>query len=233
MKARRGIDVSPTTDEKPFFYDLHTSPPSFLYIICLVSIIISATALFFVKNKASLALAPYFFLLGAGFILIENAMIQKFIFFLGLPVTTFSVILFSLLLGCGVGGFIVQRTRIPFKKLPVPLAALCSNMLLSFLFLHSIFLSLFAMGDTLRVLFTILILFPFGILLGMPFPAIMHRLGSTSRPDVGVMWGINGLMALAGGSLSMIIAKIFGFGFIFLFSFLIYLIVLVLFIRQK
>jgi hypothetical protein len=233
MKARRGIDVSPTTDEKPFFYDLHSSPPQFLFVICIVSLLISTTALFFVKNKASIALSPYFFLLGAGFILIENAMIQKFIFFLGLPVTTFSVILFSLLLGCGVGGFMVQSTKIPFKILYMPVAALCLIIFLSFLFLHNILLSLFGLGDPMRVFLTVIILFPFGILLGMPFPTVMRRLGSTSQADVGLMWGINGLMALFGGSLSMVIAKVFGFSYMFLFSLLIYVIVLILLIRQK
>ncbi len=233
IEARRGIDVSPTTDEKPFFYDFHTGPPQFLVIICVAALLISAAALLFVKNKASLALSPYFFLLGTGFVLIENAVIQKFTFFLGLPVTTFSVILFSLLLGCGIGGFIVQRTKIPLRMLYLPVAALCLITFLGFLFLHDVLLSLFALDDPLRVAFAFLTLVPFGILLGMPFPTVMRKLGSTSQADVGLMWGINGLMALVGGSLSMIIAKILGFGFMFLFSCLIYAIVLVLLIRQK
>lgn len=233
MRVRRGIDISPTTDEKPFFYDLHTGPPQFLFIICIVSLLLSTSALFFVKNKTSIALSPYFFLLGAGFILVENALIQKFIFFLGLPVTTFSVILFSLLLGCGFGGFIVQKTKIPFKKVYLPVAVLCLIMSLSFLFLHNILLSLFGLNDSLRVVFTILALLPFGILLGIPFPTVMRVLGKISHEDIGLMWGINGLMALFGGSLSMIIAKIFGFNYMFLFSFLIYFVVFILLSRQR
>ncbi|MCK4941538.1 hypothetical protein KAS45_05550, partial [candidate division WOR-3 bacterium] len=233
MKVRRGVDISPTTDEKPFFYDLQSGPPQFLLIICITSLLLSIIALFFVRNKASIALSPYFFLLGTGFILVENAIIQKFIFFLGLPVTTFSVILFSLLLGCGIGGFIVQRTKIPFKKVYLPVAVLCLIMFLSFLFLHTILLSLFGLNDPLRVVFTILALLPFGILLGIPFPTVMRKLGEISEKDIGFMWGINGLMALFGGSLSMIIAKIFGFSYMFLFSFLIYFVVFTLLARQK
>lgn len=231
IKIRQGIDVSPTTDEKPFFYDLSPKIPTYLYGLCFLTLVLSLLALPFIKSRKSLALAPYFFLLGTGFMLIEVSFIQKFLFFLGYPLTTFSVILFSLLLGCGLGGFFTQKMVSPIKKLPLILAILCSLIFCFFLFLKDILLVLFPLNDFSRVILSLALLLPTGFLLGMPFPSLMRLVGKTSSYDVGLMWGINGLMSIFGSSLSMIISKTFGFKYSLLLGFLIYIIIFVLSLR--
>src|SRR4029078_9560207 len=51
----------------------------------------------------------YFACLGAGFMLIEIGLMQRFVLFLGHPVYSLSVILFTLLLGGGAGSAVSRR----------------------------------------------------------------------------------------------------------------------------
>ncbi len=48
----------------------------------------------------------YFGALGAGFMLLEVALLQRFVLLLGHPVYSLTVTLFSLLLGTGLGSFL-------------------------------------------------------------------------------------------------------------------------------
>src|SRR6476659_4483937 len=51
----------------------------------------------------------YFGALGAGFMLLEVALLQRFVLLLGHPVYSLTVTLFSLLLGTGLGSLISRR----------------------------------------------------------------------------------------------------------------------------
>ncbi len=228
IRARRGIDIGFTTDDRPFFYDLLPGVPFFLYCLCIATLLISLGVVFLRKNRRLLVFGPYFMLLGAGFMLVEVSLIQKFLFFLGYPLTTFSVILFSLLLGCGVGGFLVQKMENPFRKVPKVLLGLSLLILVIFLGLERLFLLAFSLSDTLRAAVSFAILMPLGILLGMPFPAGMREMGRVSQRDIGLMWGVNGLMSVCGSSLCIIISKSFGFRYSLLSGLLVYVAVLLL-----
>lgn len=232
-RIKQGIDLGPTTDEKPFFYDLSPNAPTFLYGLCIFSLALSLLTLPFVKNRKSLTLCPNFFLLGIGFMLFEVSLIQKFLFYLGYPLTTFAVILFSLLFGCGLGGFFSQRITNPFKKLPLLLLLLCAALLFIFLFLNEIFLSTFSLSDFHKAIFSFTLLVPLGILLGIPFPLFIREIGKISPRDVGLMWGVNGLMSIFGSSSSMIVAKLFGFRYSLVLSFVMYLFVLILSLKLR
>ena len=51
----------------------------------------------------------YFGMLGAGFMLIEVALLQRFVLLLGHPVYSLTVTLFSVLLGTGIGSLVSRR----------------------------------------------------------------------------------------------------------------------------
>jgi len=51
----------------------------------------------------------YFVLIGVGYILIQVALIQKFVLFLGHPTYALTVIIFSMLLSSGLGSFWSRR----------------------------------------------------------------------------------------------------------------------------
>ena len=51
----------------------------------------------------------YFAALGAGFMLLEVALLQRFVLLLGHPVYSLTVTLFALLLGTGLGSLLSRR----------------------------------------------------------------------------------------------------------------------------
>src|SRR5205085_1044972 len=51
----------------------------------------------------------YFLFIGAGYILIQVALIQKFVLFLGHPTYALTVIIFSMLVASGLGSFFSGR----------------------------------------------------------------------------------------------------------------------------
>ncbi len=140
------FDVSPTTDDRPFFF--HTNrlrsqrfiaaglrllghpvepPPQIgswgtggLTALLVLLVISFALILAFIVGPLAItnraALAPgwsrplaYFACLGAGFMLIEVALLQRFVLLLGHPVYSLTVTLLSLLLGTGIGSLLSRH----------------------------------------------------------------------------------------------------------------------------
>ena len=125
-------DVRPTTDDRPFFF--HTTKlkdqfqvafgRSMLFgnglsaLMTLMGISAALVVLFVIGPLAVvgradapgwLAWLVYFGALGAGFMLIEVAVLQRFVLLLGHPVYSLTVTLFSLLLGTGAGAALSRR----------------------------------------------------------------------------------------------------------------------------
>ena len=58
------------------------------------------------REKGVLKFLMYFLCIGVGYILIQVALIQKFVLFLGHPTYALTVIIFSMLVSSGVGSFL-------------------------------------------------------------------------------------------------------------------------------
>jgi hypothetical protein len=125
-------DIRPTTDDRPFFF--HTTKlrdqlgvafgRSMLFgnglsaLLTLMGISGALVALFVLaplvlaggdRPRGWLTWLAYFGALGAGFMLIEVAVLQRFVLLLGHPVYSLTVTLFSLLLGTGLGAALGRR----------------------------------------------------------------------------------------------------------------------------
>src|ERR1700690_2285635 len=61
------------------------------------------------RGKGSMRALLVFLFIGAGYILIQVALIQKFVLFLGHPTYALTVIIFSMLLSSGFGSFASKR----------------------------------------------------------------------------------------------------------------------------
>ena len=61
------------------------------------------------RDKDVLRFLWYFIFIGTGYILIQVALVQKFVLFLGHPTYALTVIIFSMLLSSGLGSFFSQR----------------------------------------------------------------------------------------------------------------------------
>ncbi|HEX5108924.1 MAG TPA: hypothetical protein VFV95_10780 [Vicinamibacterales bacterium] len=241
------VDIRPTTDDRPFFF--HTTRlrdqfqvafgRSMLFgngLSALLTLLgISATlVLLFIVGPLLLdggrpgagwaAWLAYFGALGAGFMLIEVALLQRFVLLLGHPVYSLTVTLFSLLLGTGLGSLLgrkipddrVRRTTVR-AVLAVAAAAILVALGLARLIDFMIPWPLAA-----RILAAAAVLVPIGVLLGMPLPGGM-RLLARHQPDmVAWGWGLNGAFSVIGATLAVFIAMNWGFSITLLVSAVVY-----------
>jgi hypothetical protein len=147
----------------------------------------------------------YFGGLGAGFMLLEAATLQRFVLLLGHPACSLTVTLFSLLLGTGLGSLISRRIaeedvqRVTTRVLLWIAAAAMAAALV----LPRVVDPVIALPLALHLGVGGLILIPLGVLLGMPLPGGMRVLRRTRPAIVPWGWGINGAFSVVGATLAI------------------------------
>ena len=137
--ANYQLDVTPSTDDKPFFFQTLRFADIFrtdrqaqwvtsfnmravvVLLMCLGMVILLAIGGLLLPLKLAarnhtplprFRLLPhslYFAAIGLGFILVELAAIQRLTIFLGHPVYSLAVVLFGILLATGIGSSLAQR----------------------------------------------------------------------------------------------------------------------------
>ncbi len=154
----------------------------------------------------------YFSCLGAGFIMLELTFIQRFWKFIGYPLYTYAIVLFTLLLAAGLGSLSSERLRVvPAGRWWLPFAGTVSYGLF-FLVVHEWMLDL-TMGLPIgwRALIAATSLVPIGFFMGMAFPLGILSVEGRSRGAVAWAWGMNGLFTVVGGLASVLLSIYFGF----------------------
>jgi predicted membrane-bound spermidine synthase len=157
-----------------------------------------------------------FSFLGIGFMLIEIPLIQKFMLFLGQPTYSVAVLLFSLLVGAGIGswssGFIWKSKTLLKLRIAVVIVSLLTGV---YIFLLNPTFTIF-LGDSffIRILVSFVLLIPLGFFLGMPFPLGMKLLDEFNLQQyVPRMWGVNGIGSVLGSTLAIALAISYGFSY--------------------
>ncbi|MFQ5674522.1 MAG: hypothetical protein ACE5G1_01385 [bacterium] len=225
------FDITPVTDDSPFFYKLrHGLPQPFgtfaflIVVICgalLGLIMVPKTTGTTTKKQISLlaklrnnpqlkTFLSVFFLLGMAFMLIEIALFQKLTLFLGQPILALTVLLFSLLLGSGLGSFasglIAQRMGMAI----VFSAIVVSCLTIGYALFYD---NIFSVGLDAKVI-AALILIPLGFAMGFPFPLSIRLMKNSGVGDsIHWMWGLNGVASVLGSALTMIIGMKMGFSY--------------------
>ncbi len=153
----------------------------------------------------------YFVFIGTGYILIQVALIQKFILLLGHPTYALTVIVFSMLLSSGAGSYWSRRVLGPgLGRLGLALAgvALC----VSVLAFSASPLSEIAAGWTLgaKMLVTVAMIAPAGFLMGMPFPTGLARLEGKHPEAVRWAWALNAAASVMGSAGAIFLAIYIG-----------------------
>ena len=162
--------------------------------------------------RAGLAPVAYFACLGAGFMLIEMGFLQRFVLFLGHPVYSLSVILFSLLLGGGVGSAISRKFGAsPGRAIAVAVPAVIVAGVLYSLALPAVFDACIGWPRPARILMAAALLVPMGVLLGVPLPSGVRAVGGHRPGLLAWAWGINGAMSVVGASVAVFVAMNWGF----------------------
>jgi spermidine synthase len=166
----------------------------------------------------------YFACLGLGFIMIEISFIQRFTLYLGQPVYTLAVIIAGLLLFTGIGSLLCGKWNIDARQLsrtymPILLVVLIATSLLTPVLFHSTIQWPLAA----RMIMTLLLLCPLGVLLGFPFPTGIKAVSSESSSFIPWAWGVNGFFTVIGSVGAVILGMMFGFKVVILLAAVCYL----------
>ena len=163
--------------------------------------------------RAWIAWLAFFGALGAGFMLIEVAVLQRFVLLLGHPVYSLTVTLFSLLLGTGLGA--AWSRRFPdqglrragsFALVLVAVLAVIIIMVVTPLVAWAI-----PFARATRMAIAVVTLVPLGIALGLPMPTGLRILSAKAPQMIPWAWGINGALSVVGATLAIFIAMNWGF----------------------
>jgi hypothetical protein len=159
------------------------------------------------------AALAYFALIGAGFMFIQIAFLQRFSVLLGHPTYTFSIILFSMILCTGFGSFLSDRIALEprrrLRRLPLAIAALVVLLAVALGPATGAAAGANLAGRTLVVLaFTA----PLSMLLGCCFPIGMRLVGRLSAPATAWMWGVNGACGVMASIVAVAVSMWLGIG---------------------
>jgi hypothetical protein len=155
--------------------------------------------------------AAYFSLIGAGFMLAEIALIQRLSVFLGHPVYALGILLFTMIAGSGLGSYIsdgLPLTRSSWKFL-IPLLAACV-ILVTRVLLNEVMVRMIAAGLLTKIIASILMIFPLGLLLGFFFPMGMRLFRTVSSDEIPWFWALNGVFGVLCSALAVLISIQFG-----------------------
>jgi hypothetical protein len=150
----------------------------------------------------------YFALIGTGFMMVEIGLLQRMTVFLGHPIYSLSVLLFTLILTTGIGSFLSEKFTLHNRARITAWATLTGGYLAILPFVLS---ELFAAFDdaTLitRVALCVVSIMPAGFLLGFGFPTGMRLIASIDSRPTPWFWGINGAAGVL-ASISAIVVSL-------------------------
>lgn len=232
------LDLSPPTDDRPFFFNLlrlsrvwEISPylqrfggvivgnlvaTLTLLTIVLVSLTLAGLVLLVPRRFSSPETRPstagllYFALIGSGFMFVEIAFLQRLSVFLGHPVYSLSLVLFSLILFTGLGSYLSPWLRLERgRRLLLYGPALALLLVASSLALTRLLPALEGEALGVRALVAVALLAPAGLLMGQAFPSGIARFGA-ARDAAPWLWAVNGSAGVAASTAAVAVSIAWG-----------------------
>jgi len=224
-----GHDLSPVADDRPFFFqtvspfqslgdvdrdNFNFNDASIITLRVLIAAVTALTALLLllpvlVRRRAlgsGARSTGYFAAIGLAFMFVELAMIQRFILYLGHPSYATTVVIAAVLLGAGAGSALAGRVETDLVRkysLALPIAVVVITLLAT-----PIFAGTLGAATAVRILISVLLLLPLGLLMGFAFPTGMIHFPESGRAWY---WAVNGTTSVLGSVLSLALAMLFGF----------------------
>ncbi len=206
FEAASASKMTPTTDDKPYFFDLFPptpgSPQELAYrILWQLVVTVTALALVFVllpvwrlkRRGGAPWVAPlYFGAVGLGYLFVEVWLLHEFGVFLGHQTYALSVVLASLLLGTGLGSALGERWHpSPRARAALGCAAIAVIVLGLTFGLQPSLRALWGLPLVARGAVVVVVCLSLGALMGLPFPAGLRWI--QARHPLALPWciGIN------------------------------------------
>lgn len=146
----------------------------------------------------------YFVSIGIGYILIQLALIQKFVLFLGHPTYSLTVIIFSMLVSSGMGSYYSRKLNTGEPKRWRKTLVIVTVMVLILAAVVGPITS-FGVGWPLwlKIPIAVLLIAPAGFVMGMPFPTGLSYLEKKHSPSVRWAWSLNAASSVMGSACAM------------------------------
>jgi hypothetical protein len=151
--------------------------------------------------------ALYFSLIGCGFMLTEISLIQRLTVLLSHPLYALGILLFTLIASTGIGSLLsdgLPLVRRPWLYLYPILTAGCLiglNFLLNHLLATMINASI-----SLRIVASVVVIFPMGLLMGLFFPTGMRLVNYVSSSETPWYWALNGIFGVLSSAIAVLIS---------------------------
>lgn len=233
-------DVSPVTDDRPFFfytvqpqdilnflkgptesadYKINRAVP---LLFGLVGVSLLATLVILLlppavlgarlpRERGVLSFLLYFVCIGVGYILIQIALIQKFVILLGHPTYALTVIIFSMLVASGLGSYFSRRLLQGSDSLLIRALGAVAVLVAVLAFLAPVVSDAgIAWPLPLKILVTIALIAPPAFAMGMPFPTGLARLERRHPVSVRWAWALNAAASVLGSASAIFLAIYIG-----------------------
>ncbi len=235
------IDLTPTTDDKPFPFNVYKNKAEvkgFLNLVLKLAglLFIPVILIVFFKYKAQrvklIENTVFFGLLGFGFMLMEMVLMQKYQRFIGSPIYSTIVILGGLLFFSGLGSFFSRKFS--KKKLVICIAIIPVLILFQAFFLTDLFNAFATFSFPAKLVISAILIFPLAFLMGMPFPHALEQIKKDISDEYAtLMFGINGALGTLAVTSSLLLNVTYGMNTTMMIGFITYVAALGLFIIIK
>ncbi|MBV9609811.1 MAG: hypothetical protein JO187_09655, partial [Acidobacteria bacterium] len=237
-------DVSTVSDNDPFFFFTFKARQALRQVLggtgagmdwknnlgvvvlgMVLLISIAAVLLFLIvplareQGSQSIPALPllYFIAVGLGYIMVEIALIQRFVLFLGHPTYALTVVVFLMLLASGSGSLVSRAWLAHTSRLRWLLAAIAGGALLYVALLPRVLPAWVGMPFLAKLIISGALIVPLAFLMGTPFPTGLRSLGQRQTPEsassssgIEWAWAMNAASSVLGSVLAIVVAVHFG-----------------------
>ena len=241
------LDLSPTTDNRPYFFHSYslrnlwmgnlktvtgttTAERDAMVILSSLVLAVTGVAVGFwawpmsqASNGKQRRYLTYFACLGFGFMYFESAQLQRLNLFLGYPVYSITVVLFTLLLSSALGSWWAEK-RLRQDRFPLALVAgvlMGSLVLVNFCTLGALH-SLAGATTPVRIVVAGLLMALMGLPLGTMFPYGIH-VAEKAQVPLAWCWALNGAASAAAAVYAIAFSLSYGIEFTYWLSLASYL----------
>ncbi len=189
------------------------------FVLILLPLIILRRRVRRTKGMASKTFF-YFGLIGMAFMFVEIIFIQKFILFLGHPLYSISVIIFSLLFSSSLGSLFSKKIlgKNLMRNLRKCLVLLAGLIALSLALFPPFTKSLIHLGLPFKMIFTFTAVFPLGFLMGFPFPTGIRLLAEHDKRLIPWAWATNAFSSVIHSIGALMIAFSTGYNLVLILA---------------
>ncbi len=252
LTKKASINLHPVTDNSPFFFNYELGLPDNLNVLIFAGIILLVLSLYMFKKNLPAGQASWgmrvnthketeqsrrnlrtltivSFLLGLTYILSESYLFQAMNLQLNNPLKSFSLLLFSFLLGNGIGSYLthfIKKARIGVIGLSV-IGIILILAIEAFVILPGLILSV-------SEFYLFLLVFIPATIIGIPFPLLLAKMNEYKiRNGIAVLLSISGIAGFIGSILTISIAILAGYSFVLYAAITLYIILIVIIAANK